>query len=350
MFTAGCGGGGGGETSTPTSQNTQPPINTISTPKIGYLIDSAVEGIDYTCGTLTGVTDSNGKFLYDIGKCPNGVEFKLGSLLLGSINPSMINSDTYLTIQELAGKTRNDFTDETVQKMAVLLQSLDDDNNADNGIVITQNIKNAFTLDGSIKDKTDTQISDEITKATINKHVISKDSALSHLKKFTQGANIIEDNLKNTVPLKKTGQTTSYTPFDDGYYQTGVTPSYTRDNTKEIVTDNITGLMWQDNSEAKTLILKLTVAKDYCDYSTLGGYNNWRLPSIEELEDIVDFGRNNPSIDPTFNNVAISTYWSSSESASFYNWAVIFDKGNTVFHSYDYNNNAFIRCVRDAQK
>ena len=47
--------------------------------------------------------------------------------------------------------------------------------------------------------------------------------------------------------VTKTGQTTTYTNFDDGYYQKGSTKTYTRDSVAQIVTDNYTGLMWQDD-------------------------------------------------------------------------------------------------------
>ncbi len=175
-FSTGC-GGGSSSTSTPTE-------NTTSTEKTGYLIDSAVEGVDYTCGTLVGVTDSNGKFLYDVSKCPNGIEFKLKDLSLRTINPSAINSDTYLTLQELAGKTRNDVTDETVQKMAVLLQSLDEDNDPTNGIKIDSTLKSNIALSGNLSEKTDNEISTEITaRGKTEKDV---HTALTHLLEFTK--------------------------------------------------------------------------------------------------------------------------------------------------------------------
>jgi hypothetical protein len=158
----------------------------------------------------------------------------------------------------------------------------------------------------------------------------------------------VTDATTGTSLLKKTGQTTSYYAGDDGYYQTGVTPSYTRDNTKEIVTDNITGLMWQDNSEAKTLQLTWQEAKDYCDGSSLGGYTDWRLPSVEELESIVDYGRNNPSIDPTFKNVEYGSYRSSTF-VSYMNANIDFFYGTLSFRI-NYNKaDAYFRCVRAGQ-
>jgi len=48
-------------------------------------------------------------------------------------------------------------------------------------------------------------------------------------------------------PLLKTGQSIIYHNIDDGDLQTGATRSYTRDDANGIVTDNVTGLMWQDN-------------------------------------------------------------------------------------------------------
>ena len=158
--------------------------NTTSTEKTAYLIDSAVEGIDFTCGTLTGTTDSTGKFTYDTTKCPTGVEFKLGSLSLGTINPSAINTDTYLTIQELAGTTRDNVTDGNVTKLAVLLQSLDDNNNSNDGILITQNIKNLFIVDENLSSKTDSNISSFITiSGKMEKDV---HTALAHLLAYTK--------------------------------------------------------------------------------------------------------------------------------------------------------------------
>jgi hypothetical protein len=121
----------------------------------------------------------------------------------------------------------------------------------------------------------------------------------------------ISDVGEITSLLKKTGQTTSYTPFDDGYYQIGVTPSYTRDDTKEIVRDNLTGLMWKDNNDAKTLRISWQGAMDYCDTSTLHGYSDWRLPAVEELESLIVYDGSQPSIDSTFRNAMANPYWSS---------------------------------------
>ncbi len=169
--------------------------------------------------------------------------------------------------------------------------------------------------------------------------------------------------------LKKTGQTKSYDEEgnevtdgsikDDGYYQTGIT-SYTRDDSKEIVIDHVTGLMWQDDTAAvkKSWIESYSSEKDdtsgdtattYCADLSLGGYADWRLPTISELQGIVDHVRINPRAKIEFLNVEHDYYWSSTSfRTGSSGWAWIVSFYNPGFHdalkSYDYN----VRCVRQS--
>jgi formylglycine-generating enzyme required for sulfatase activity len=152
-----------------------------------------------------------------------------------------------------------------------------------------------------------------------------------------------------TSKIKKTGQTTTYTAFDDGYYQKGVTPSYSRAN--DMVTDTITGLIWQDNEEAKTIRKNWEDAKSYCSSLSLGDTNDWRLPTIVELQSIVVDGKASPSIDTeVFVNYTTSNYyWSSTTYASLTNgaWSVYLYKGRTYY--YDKSYSYYVRCVRAGQ-
>jgi len=159
--------------------------------------------------------------------------------------------------------------------------------------------------------------------------------------------------------VKKTGQTQSYNLKglveldevieDDGYYQKGVDPSYSRDNNKETVVDNITGLMWQDNKEVSTNKREWDLSTAYCNELVLGGYQDWRVPNIKELQSIVSFSKSFPSLDPKFKNVASTTniYWTSSQSTKIDNsiWTVRFNYGYTMHLDKDVRY--YIRCVRE---
>ena len=161
-----------------------------------------------------------------------------------------------------------------------------------------------------------------------------------------------------TTQLKKTGQTKSYDENgtevtdssikDDGYYQAGVTPNYSRAN--EVVTDHITGLEWQDNAEAKTITKNWADAHTYCSSLSLDG-GGWRLPTIQELRDIVIDGAYDPSIDTTtfVNYASFYACWSSTTRVyyTYDAWLVDFKRGRTISVNKIFTNN--VRCVRDGQ-
>jgi len=68
------------------------------------------------------------------------------------------------------------------------------------------------------------------------------------------------------------------------------------------VSDNISGLMWQqspdtdqDNVIDANDKLTFTGAQSYCDNLDLAGYSDWRLPDIKQLYSLIDFGGTDPS-------------------------------------------------------
>lgn len=71
----------------------------------------------------------------------------------------------------------------------------------------------------------------------------------------------------------------------DAQYQ-GVQPSYT-DNGDKTVTDNNTGLMWQQTPDFRHHSYDDAVS--YCETLSVGGYKDWRLPTIKELFSLADF-------------------------------------------------------------
>ena len=101
------------------------------------------------------------------------------------------------------------------------------------------------------------------------------------------------------------------------------------DNGNGTVTDTSTGLTWQQDTPEDVVNWKQALA--YCESLSLGGDSDWRLPTIKELRSLVDYSRNNPSIDITnFPNTLPSFYWSSTTYASNISsaWGVFFLNGS----------------------
>ncbi|MGQ1947901.1 Lcl C-terminal domain-containing protein [Geofilum sp. OHC36d9] len=76
--------------------------------------------------------------------------------------------------------------------------------------------------------------------------------------------------------------------FGQDTQYTGNVASY-KDNDDATITDNVTGLIWAQ--ELSTSSYSWSDAVKYCDTLTLGGYSDWRLPSVKELWSIRDFSQ-----------------------------------------------------------
>jgi len=106
-----------------------------------------------------------------------------------------------------------------------------------------------------------------------------------------------------------------------------------------------TNLMWQQEDDYVARSWEDSLV--YCDGLSLGGYSDWRLPNIKELQTIIDYNLSYPATDDTYFFVSENSlfYWSSTAFANGdYSWAVHFG-GGEVFNlskSEDY----YVRCVR----
>ena len=128
---------------TPTESTT-----TSSTASTGTFIDNAVEGLEYqTSSGLTGMTNEHGQFKYQTG---DKVEFRIGQLILGSTEVAEDGLVTPLNLTEGVSYSSTDLRQMTADKqlqtqttlMLRLLQSMDTDNNSENGIQISDEIRN----------------------------------------------------------------------------------------------------------------------------------------------------------------------------------------------------------------
>lgn len=111
----------------------------------------------------------------------------------------------------------------------------------------------------------------------------------------------------------------------------------------ETVTDHKTGLVWEQADDGQ--VRNWDSANQYCDDLVLGGYKDWRLPGMDELQTLIDFSRHHPAMDPVF-FCRSGNYWSSSsvagysEAAWFVNFTYAYADWLTKSHSH------YSRCVR----
>ena len=109
-----------------------------------------------------------------------------------------------------------------------------------------------------------------------------------------------------TGGVPDTGQTQSYTTtFGEDADYTINPPSYT-DNKDGTVTDNVTGLMWQQTDGGE---MTWENAAAYATTLSLGGHDDWRLPTSHEAFGILNQGRLNPAMDTTVFPASAAQYW-----------------------------------------
>ena len=156
---------------------------------------------------------------------------------------------------------------------------------------------------------------------------------------------------------------------DDGNIQADATLSYT-DNGDGTITDNNTCLVWEKKSDDGSIHDQHNVytwdgAFDThvatLNATTFAGYNDWRVPSVKELQSILNYGMNFPSVSSEFNTncttgstvltgscTAASDYWSSStDTIGFqFAWVVDFNSGRVLVDFKPAPPRNYVRAVR----
>lgn len=173
----------------------------------------------------------------------------------------------------------------------------------------------------------------------------------------------------------------------DGQYgwdvEHGKTTRFTVSTTKPgepVVTDTVTGLVWQRCSAGQTgdqctgsaTMMDWFKANTLCEQATWGGISDWQLPNTHQLHSMLDFGTTSPAVDLT---VFVNTpskfsadydqwwkecYWSSSSYANDTSvaWVAMVNSGDisegsgTNYHLNDKQakgwDGCYVRCVRGA--
>ena len=102
----------------------------------------------------------------------------------------------------------------------------------------------------------------------------------------------------------------------DAQYQAGEPVSY-EVNDDSTVTDLNTGLIWEQTPDPDGFMYQEAV--EYCENLELGGYDDWRMPTLKDLFSISDFNSGWPYIDMEYFDLATGEitkdeqYWSTNE-------------------------------------
>ena len=181
MFFVGC---GGSSASTGTSVQS------------GTFVDSAVKGLYYVSGSQSGTTDVNGTFKYETGKT---VKFYLGDAngaMIGETNGSTLITPLDLSDDGIDGtKTAN---------ILRILQSLDKDGNASNGIEI-DTTKSAKVKSFNFSDDANVTAGLTTAGATLK----TSDEARTHFRETLEGL-----SAKGTIPATATVVSTEFIGMD----------------------------------------------------------------------------------------------------------------------------------------
>lgn len=121
--------------------------------------------------------------------------------------------------------------------------------------------------------------------------------------------------VRNEGGLVDSGQTTSYTPGDDGSINpAAIQPSFT-DNEDGTISDNISGLMWIKNPANATIggTYNWGTAITACENLDYANSIKWRLPNVKELMSVLNYRYFNPAIATGAGNFTVTsgTYWTS---------------------------------------
>ena len=203
---------------------------------------------------------------------------------------------------------------------------------------------------------------------------------------YTTPATVIGDDgalftveVSNGVGPAVTSSSARLSAFAERYSEVPITGSVNKYARTECVKDNITGLIWEGKTASGSRLgtsvytnydstsraqksdgsnptqAEIDASNNSIGYRTsvnasvLCGYNDWRLPTKEELEGILA-SSGSPRIDTTwFPNTQANFYWSSSPNVGYSNsaWGVNFSDGN-VNGYYRYRGYA-VRLVRASQ-
>ena len=116
-----------------------------------------------------------------------------------------------------------------------------------------------------------------------------------------------------------------------------------------VVKETESALFWQDSEAVESTSMLYAEAVTYCQALVIEEKEDWRLPTLIELQTLIDYNRYDPALQRGFHFGLSKVYWSVSPYANDKDraWHIDFKSGVSDHsrHSYDYN----VRCVRSVK-
>ena len=115
---------------------------------------------------------------------------------------------------------------------------------------------------------------------------------------------------------------------------------------KDVVLDTTSSLLWQDMPINKKAGVTYKEATNYCKFLKIDKYENFRLPTLTELQTLINYKNYKPAILDGFKFVDSTTYWTTTPFADSDDeyWIVDFEKGARFAKSMYYDRH--FRCVQ----
>jgi hypothetical protein len=161
-----------------------------SSQRHGIFVDSAVEGITFKTETKSGETDSKGRFIYEPGET---VTFSIGGIILGTTT-----AKPTITPVDLVERAQDE-NDPAVTNITRLLISLDEDNDPDNGITISPELR-AVLADISVDFNQDTSLfAQDAPILEVMKLVNKLNNTAESQERTICSVQDAQDHLRNTI-------------------------------------------------------------------------------------------------------------------------------------------------------
>jgi len=144
--------------------------------KSGLFLDSAVHGLSYISGNLSGLTDQDGAYNYEEG---GTITLRIGDIILGSEVPVKAR----MTPLDLVTDAQT-YKDTTVTNILRFLQTVDNDLNPDNGILVREGIGENEHLDFTLSEDDFATAAKSLIDSMFSdgRDLVSKEDAWQHFR------------------------------------------------------------------------------------------------------------------------------------------------------------------------